>query len=72
MLCAQVEMDDTERAMLAEANAANGAAPPLAPPAAPPPAPAAAGEADGDMDIEVAPEPANIRIVRDYKRADPR
>jgi hypothetical protein len=69
----QVEMDDTERALLAEANAANGGAP-LPPPPAPPPGAAAreAGDAEGDMDIEVAPEPANIRIVRDYKRADPR
>ncbi len=57
-------MDETERAMLAEANAAaNGAARPA-------PAPAAAD--DDVMEIEAEPEPEQIRIVRDYKRADPR
>ncbi len=69
-------MDDTERAMLAEANAAANGGPPLPPPprqAAPDQA-MDGGGAGGDaaMDIEVEPEPANIRIVRDYKRQDPR
>lgn len=60
----QVEMDETERALLAEANAAaNGVLPP-------PPAPAA--DTDATMEIEEEPEPQNIRIVRDYKRQDPR
>lgn len=45
--------------MLAEANAAaNGGA-------------AAAAEEDG-MEIEEEPEPEQIRIVRDYKRPDPK
>ena len=75
LIWAQVEMDDTERAMLAEANAAANGGPPLPPPphqAAPDQADANASTGDAAMDIEVEPEPANIRIVRDYKRQDPR
>ena len=62
-------MDDTERAMLAEANAAaNGTAQPPSAAAA-----AAAAAPDEDvMEIEQEPEPEQIRIVRDYKRPDPK
>lgn len=59
-------MDETERAMLAEANAAaNGGV-------RPPPAQAAAAADDDVMEIEAEPEPEQIRIVRDYKRPDPK
>jgi hypothetical protein len=57
-------MDEAERALLAEANAAaNGVV--LPPPAAP-------ADTDAVMEIEEEPEPENIKIVRDYKRQDPR
>ncbi|BDA49786.1 Splicing factor 3A subunit 1 [Coccomyxa sp. Obi] len=62
----EVQMDETERAMLAEANAAaNGTV-------QPPSAAAAAAPDEDVMEIEQEPEPEQIRIVRDYKRPDPK
>ena len=69
-MCMQVEMDEEERAMVAEGAASqqNGkptAAADKAPAAQPGKAGDGAGPADEDDDD-------NMRIVRDYKRSDAR
>jgi len=64
-------MDEAEKAILAEANAAaNGGAPPVQPPQEEKDQPSVAG---GDaMELEEEPEVEHMRIVRDYKRQDAR
>ena len=58
-------MDEEERAMVAEAGASQL---PKAP--APPPQPDQDG--DADMEVEEPEDPANMKIVRNYQRQDPR
>ena len=61
-------MDETERALMAEANAAGAPAQPPAPEdGLPPPA-----TGDAVMEIEDDEEPEQMKIVRDYKRPEHR
>lgn len=67
----QVEMDETERALITEANAAGA---PGQPPAGGEPDQALPPPATGDavMEIEEDEEPEQMKIVRDYKRPEQR
>ncbi|KAK9807061.1 hypothetical protein WJX72_012308 [[Myrmecia] bisecta] len=76
----KVEMDEEEKAMIAEAGAPSRP-PPAQPPSQPPPdggaAAAAAGtgaaeDHDADMDMDMDMDPGQMKIVRNYQRADPR
>jgi hypothetical protein len=62
-------MDETERALMAEANAAGGlpGQAPAGGEALPPPA-----TGDAVMEIEEDEEPEQMKIVRDYKRPEQR
>ena len=66
-------MDETERALMAEANAAAGGLPGQ-PPAGEEPDAALPPPATGDavMEIEEDEEPEQMKIVRDYKRPEQR
>ena len=73
----QVEMDEAERALIAEADAADAAAAdgmPNQAPAGGEPEEAQPPPSTGDavMDLEDEEEPEQMKIVRDYKRPEQR